>query len=88
MSKMVIYGKNTLQIFFTGTSWPISMKPVVKHLRFGPIIFCSNDNSGLPSTYFMARSKYCKLGFYIEKCDNGFFGNYCILWARIWFIVN
>ena len=28
----------------------------------------------------MARSKFCKIGFYMGKCDNdGFFGNYCKL---------
>ena len=35
-----------------------------------PIIVCSNNDPGLTLTYFSARSYFCNLGFYIEKCES------------------
>ena len=58
MATMPIYGKNTLKIFFPGTSWPISTELAMKHQRIRPIIFCSNDNPGMTLTYFAARSNF------------------------------
>ena len=52
MAAMPIYGKNTLKIFFPGTTWPILMKLCMKHQRPKPFIFCSYYDSGLTLTYF------------------------------------
>ena len=50
------------------------------------MMVCSNDDLGLPLTYFMARSNFY-LGFYIEKCDSDrLFGNYCSLLPGNWLI--
>ena len=59
MTKMAatpIYVK-TLQIFFSGTSGPISTKLCMNHRKLLPIIVCSNDDPGLTFklTYFTAR---------------------------------
>ena len=44
------------------------------------LYICSNYDPGLTLTYFMARLKFCNLGFYIGKYgNNGFFGHYCNL---------
>ena len=45
-----VYGKNTLKIFFLGTTGPILMKPC--------FIFCSYYDPGLTMTYFMAMSNF------------------------------
>ena len=76
---MPIYGINTLQILFSGTIGSISMKVGMTHQRFKLMIYCSNDNPVLISTYFTPRS-FCNFGFSMGKCDNdGYFRNYCIL---------
>ena len=60
MADMPIYGKNTLKIFFPGTTGLILMKlcTCMKHQRPKPFIFCSNYDSGLTLTFFMARSNF------------------------------
>ena len=58
MAAMPIYGKNTLKIFFPGTTGLILMKLCMKHQRPKPFIFCSNYDPGLTMTYFMARSNF------------------------------
>ena len=58
MAAMPIYGKNTLKIFFPGTSGQILMKLCVKHQRPKPFIICANYDPGLTLTYFMARSNF------------------------------
>ena len=76
-----IYGKNTLQIYFPGTSGLILRKLGMKHWRRNLIIAWSKDNPGLTLTYFMARSNFATKAFMWGRCDNdGFFGNYCSLW--------
>ena len=57
MAAMPIYGKNTLKIFFPGTTGPILMKLCMKYQRPKPLIFCSNYYPGLTFTCFTARSK-------------------------------
>ena len=42
MAAMPIYGKNTLKIFFQGTTGLILMKLCMKHQRPKPFIFSSN----------------------------------------------
>ena len=59
MTKMAatpIYGKNPSKIFFSRTGRPIFTKLGMKHLGLQPIINCTNDDSGVTLTYFMARS--------------------------------
>ena len=58
MAFMPIYGKNTLKMFFSGTTGLILMKLCMKHQRPKPFIFCSNYEPGLTMTYFMARSNF------------------------------
>ena len=58
MAAMPIYGKNTLKIFFPGTSGLILINICIKHQRPKPFIFCSNYDSWLTLTYFMARSNF------------------------------
>ena len=66
-----------LKLFFSGTSGPISM-----YVLLGPGIslFFSNDDHGLTFDLLYDNVTFCKLIFYIGKCDNdGFLGNYCSL---------
>ena len=58
MAAMPIYGKNTLKVFFLGTTGLILMKLCIKNGTPRPFIFCSNYNPGLTVTYFMARSNF------------------------------
>ena len=55
---MPIYGKNTLKIFFPGTTGQISIKLCMKHQRLKPFIICANYDPRLSLTYFMARSNF------------------------------
>ena len=63
MAAMPMYGKHTVKIFYPETSGPISTKLGMKHRRFRPIIFCSNDKSGLTLTYFTARLNFASYAF-------------------------
>ena len=56
MAAMPIYGKNTLKIFFPGTTGQILMKLCMKHQRPKPFIIGANYDPGLTFTYFTARS--------------------------------
>ena len=58
MAAMAIYGKNTLKIFFSGTTGLILMKLCMNHQRLKAFTFCSNYDPGLTLTYFMARSNF------------------------------
>ena len=58
MTKMAatpIYGKNPSNIF-SGTGGPIFTKLGMEHRELQPIIVWSNDDYGVPLTYFTARS--------------------------------
>ena len=55
MATMPIYCKNTLKIFFPGTTGPILMKLGKKHQRPKPFIICENYDPVLTLTYFKAR---------------------------------
>ena len=50
--------KNILKMFFPRTSGPISTKLGMKHRRFKPVIFCSNNNPELTLSYFTTRSNF------------------------------
>ena len=45
MAAMPIFGKNTLKIFFPGTTWQILMKLCMKHQESEPFIICANYNT-------------------------------------------
>ena len=51
MAATPINGKNPSKIF-SGTGRPIFTKPGMKHRGLPPIIVCSNDDPGVPLTYF------------------------------------
>ena len=53
MAAMPIYGKNTLKIFFPGTT-----RQILKKLCMKLFIICANYDPGLTSTYFTARSNF------------------------------
>ena len=58
MTKMAttpIYGKNSLN-FFSGTKRPLALGLGMWHKGCGPYQVCTNDESRLTLTYFMARS--------------------------------
>ena len=42
MAAMPIYGKNTLKIFFPGTTVQILMKLCMKHRKPKPFVICAN----------------------------------------------
>ena len=58
MAAMPIYGRNTLKIFFPGTTGPILMKLCMKHQRPKLFIIYTNFDPGLTLTYFTARSNF------------------------------
>ena len=51
-----IYGKNPLNIFFSGTKRSMALGLGMYHWECGPYQICSNDESRLTLTYFMERS--------------------------------
>ena len=58
MAAMPIYGRNTLKIFFPGTTGPILMKLWLKNKRPKPFIICANHDHVLTLTYFIAWSNF------------------------------
>ena len=58
MAAMPIYGKNTLKIFFPGTTVLILIKLCMEHQRRKPFTFCSNYYPWLTLICFMARSNF------------------------------
>ena len=77
MADMPIYGENVFKIIFLETCGPISTQLGMWHRGLKPIIDCSNDNPGLTLTFFIAKSKFATNAFYLGKCDDDFFENYC-----------
>ena len=68
MTKMAatpIYGKNPSKFFFSGTEGADFYETwyVVLETPAHGIIVCSNDDSGVTLTYFMARSNLVTLAF-------------------------
>ena len=60
MAAMLIYGKNTLKIFFPGTTGLILMKLCLKHQRPKPFIFCLNyDPSLVDHDLFYGKVRFC-----------------------------
>ena len=58
MAAMPIYGKNTLENFFPGTTGLILMKLGMRHQRPNPIIVCTNYDPGMTMTYFTSMSNF------------------------------
>ena len=56
MAAMPIYGINPSKVFFTGTGGLISTKIGIKHWVLLPKIVSTNEDPGVTSTYFTARS--------------------------------
>ena len=56
MATMPIYGKNSLNIFFSGTKRPLALGLGMQLWECGPYQVCTNDESRLTLSYFMARS--------------------------------
>ena len=56
-AKMPLNGKNILKIFSRNNGL-ISTKLGMCHCRLQHIIVCSNDDTGLTLTYFMARTNF------------------------------
>ena len=58
VAAMPIYCKNSLKIFFPGTTGQILTKLCIKYQRPKPFIICANYDTGLILTYFTARSNF------------------------------
>ena len=67
MADMAIYGKNLKKKFFSGTKLSITLKLNLHHWVLKYYQVCSNDNTVLTLTYFMARSNLVPYAFVREK---------------------
>ena len=65
MATMPIYGKNSLNLFFSGTKRPMALGLGIKDRGCGPYQVRTNDESRLTLTYFMARSNLIHLDCHI-----------------------
>ena len=57
----------TLQIFFSGTKRPMTLKLVMQHRLLEYYQVCPNDDTGFTLTYFTARSNLVPYAFVWEK---------------------
>ena len=64
---------------FSGTSRPMTLKLGKQHGVLEYYQVCSNDDSGLTLTYFMAGQIWSSMLLYGKKVNSGFFRNYCSL---------
>ena len=70
MTKMAttpIYGKNLLNIFFSGTKRPLVLGLGMKHWGCRPYQVYTNDESRLTLTYLMAKSNLLPNAFILGK---------------------
>ena len=56
MATIPIYGKKHLNIFFSGTKRPMALGLCMQHCGCRPYLICTNDESRLTLTYFIAMS--------------------------------
>ena len=73
MTKMAttpIYGKSSLNIFFSETKRPLALGLGMCHWGCGPYQVCTNDDSRLTLTYFMARLNLIPNAFIWGKTKN------------------
>ena len=83
VAAMPIYSKEKLQIFFSGTKKPMTLKLGMQHRVFEYYQIYSNDDPGLTLTYFTARSNLVPYAFVWEKGKPmDFFRNYYSLWCQ------
>ena len=62
-----LYGKNSLNIFLSGTKRPMALGLSMLHWVCASFQVCTNDESRLTLTYFMARSNLIPNAFIWEK---------------------
>ena len=67
MADMAIYGKNLKKIFFSGTKRSITLKLNLHHWVLKCYQVCSNGDTVLTLTYFMARSNLVPYASVSEK---------------------
>ena len=67
MATMPIYGKNSLNLFFSGTKRPLTLGLGMKERGCGPYKVSTNDESRLTVTYFMVRSNLILNAFIWRK---------------------
>ena len=67
MATTPIYGKNSLNIYFSGTKMPLALGLDMKHWGCRPYQVCTNDKSRLTLTYFMAWSNLIPNAFIWRK---------------------
>ena len=67
MATRPIYGKNSLNLFFSGTKRPLALGLGMLDRGFGPYQVSTNDESRLTLTYFMARSNLIPNAFIWRK---------------------
>ena len=76
-----VYGKNPLNIFFSGTKGQMTLGLGMQQWRPGPRKICSNDDLGLTLTFFTARSNlhpyafiWENIYFFSKKVRKSFYG--------------
>ena len=67
MATMPIYGKNSLNLFFSGTKRPLSLGLGMYDWGCGLYQVSTNDESRLTLTYLMARSNLIPYAFIWRK---------------------
>ena len=67
MATMPIYGKNSLNLFFSGTKRPLAFGLGMYDWGCGPYQISTNDESRLTLTYLMARSNLIPYAFIRRK---------------------
>ena len=70
MATMSIYGKNSLNLFFSGTKRPLALGLGMSDWGYGPYQVSTNDESRLTLTYLMARSNLIPYAFIWRKSLN------------------
>ena len=67
MATRPIYGKNSFNLFFSGTKRPLALGLGMLDRGCGPYQVSTNDESRLTLTYFMARSNLILNAFIWRK---------------------
>ena len=70
MATMPIYGKNSFNLFFSGTKRPLALGLDMKNWGCRPYRVSTNDESRLTLTYLMARSNLIPYAFIWRKSLN------------------
>ena len=70
MATTPIYGKNPLDIFFSRTKRTMALGLGMYHWGCRPYHICTNDESKLTLTYFMARSNLILNAFIWKNLEN------------------